>query len=484
LEDTIKHKTIKGVFWSSIERFSAQGIQFILGMIMARLLEPSDYGVIGMLAIFLAISQTFIDSGFSNALIQKPDRTEIDFSTVFYFNIAVGFFFYLVLFFISPLIARFYNTPALEGVTKVVALNLLFNSLVVVHRSKLTIAIDFKNQAKASLIAVILSGATGLFMAYTGFGVWALAFQSMLNTGLNMIFLWILVRWKPLRVFSIPSFKQLFSYGSKLLFSGLLDTIYRNIYTIVIGKRFQAGDLGYYTRADQFAQFPSSNITGIFQRVTFPILSDIQHDDEKLKSVYRQYLRISAFVIFPLMCGLAGVAGPFIRLILTEKWIGVVPLLQLLCFSLMWYPVHAINLNLLQVKGRSDLFLRVEIIKKCFGVGILCVTIPFGIKAMCAGTIVSSFLSLFVNTYYTEKIISVGFIKQMRDLLPVFLTAFSMSIVAYTVSNIFVNYGLGLFLGIIAGIIYYFLANMLFNSKELKLLFDLIVTGINVKKNQ
>jgi O-antigen/teichoic acid export membrane protein len=471
---SIRGKTTKGIFWSSIERFSAQGIQFVLGIIMARLLEPSDYGIIGMLAIFLAISQSFIDSGFSNALIRKLDRTETDFSTVFYFNIAVGFFFYLVLFFTSPLIAWFYNTPILEVITRFVALNLLFNSLAGVHRAKLTIAVDFKNQAKATLIAVIASGVVGLVMAYTGFGVWALAFQSILNTGLNMVVLWILLRWKPSKVFSISSFKQLFSYGSKLLLSGLLDTVYKNIYTIVIGKRFQASDLGYYTRADQFAQFPSSNITGIFQRVTFPMLSDIQDDDERLKSVYRQYLRISAFVIFPLMCGLAGVAGPFVNLILSEKWIGVIPLLQLLCFSFMWYPVHAINLNLLQVKGRSDLFLRLEVIKKCVGVGILCVTVPLGIKAMCAGTIVSSFLCLFINTYYTGKVISVGFIAQMQDLLPIFFTSFSMSIVSYIVSKGFTNYTLGLFCGIMAGIIYYFLINIVVKSKELIMLLELV----------
>jgi O-antigen/teichoic acid export membrane protein len=344
----------------------------------------------------------------------------------------------------------------------------------VVHRAKLTIAVDFKSQAKATLIAVIVSGAAGLFMAYTGFGVWALAFQSMLNTGLSMVFLWIFVRWKPLKVFSISSFKQLFSYGSKLLLSGLIDTTYRNVYTVGIGKQFQAVDLGYYTRADQFAQFPSSNITGIFQRVTFPILSDIQHDDERLRSVYRQYLRISAFVIFPLMCGLAGVAGPFINLVLTEKWTGIVPLLRLLCFSLMWYPVHSINLNLLQVKGRSGLFLRLEIIKKFVGVGILCITIPLGIRAMCAGKIVSSFFSLFINTYYTGKIISVGFIKQMRDLSPIFLGAVSMSIVSYIVSNIFTNYAIGLLCGIIAGIIYYFLVNIFFKSQELDILLKMV----------
>jgi O-antigen/teichoic acid export membrane protein len=470
LENSIKSKTVRGVFWSSVERFSVQGIQFVLGIVLARLLDPSDYGVIGMLAIFLAISQTFIDSGFSNALIRKQDRTETDFSTVFYFNIGVGIFFYLVLFFASPFIARFYTTPILKNITKLVAFNVVFNSFVVVQRAKLTILVDFKTQSKASLIAVIASGIIALIMAYTGFGVWALAIQSVLNAGLNTIFLWVFVQWKPLKVFSIQSFKELFSYGSKLLFSGLLDTTYKNIYTIVIGKRFLAVDLGCYTRADQFAQFPSSNITGIFQRVTFPILSDIQHDNERLKFVYRQYLRISAFIIFPLMCGLAGVAGPFINLFLTEKWTRVVPLLQLLCFSLMWYPVQSINLNLLQVKGRSDIFLRLEIIKKCVGVGILCVTIPLGIKAMCAGKIVSTFFALIINTYYTGKIISIGFIKQMQDLFPIFLSAFSMSIVSYTVSNLFTNYTLSLFFGIMVGIIYYFLINILFRSKELDML--------------
>jgi O-antigen/teichoic acid export membrane protein len=474
LEDDIRNKTIKGVFWSGIERFSAQGIQFILGIVMARLLEPSDYGVIGMLAVFLAISQVFVDSGFSNALIRKQDRTETDFSTVFYFNIGIGLFFYGLLFFTSPFIARFYNTPVLEDITRIAALNVLFNSLAVVQRAKLTIAVDFKNQAKATFAAVILSGTAGLVMARAGFGVRALAFQSILNTGLNTVFLWIFVRWRPLKVFSVRSFRELFSFGSKLLVSALIDTAYRNIYTIVIGKQFQAVDLGYFTRAEQLAQFPSSNITGVFQRVTFPLLSGIQREDERLKPVYRQYLRVSAFVIFPLMCGLAGVAEPFIGLVLTEKWLGVVPLLRLLSLSFMWYPVHAINLNLLQVKGRSDLFLRLEIIKKCLGVGILCITIPLGIPAMCAGTIVVSVLALIINTHYTGKIISVGFITQMRDLLPIFLTALSMGVVSYVVSNVFTNYALSLFCGITAGIIYYFLVNIIVKSKELGMALNIL----------
>jgi O-antigen/teichoic acid export membrane protein len=440
---------------------------------MARLLEPSDYGVIGMLAIFLAISQTFIDSGFSNALIRKQDRTETDFSTVFYFNIGVGLFFYFGLFFASPYIAQFYNTPILQDITKIVALNVVFNSLTVVQRAKLTILVDFRTQAKVSLIAVILSGVTGLALAYTGFGVWALVFQAALNNGLNAVLLWIFVRWKPLNVFSPQSFKALFSYGSKLLLSGLLDTVYRNIYTLVIGKKFQVTELGYYTRADQFAQFPSSNLTGIFDRVTFPILSSI-HDDEQLRTVYRQYLRIAAFVIFPLMCGLAGVTKPFITLVLSEKWLGVIPLLQLLCFSMMWYPVHAINLNLLQVKGRSDLFLRLEVIKKCVGIVIICITLPMGMIALCAGGIISSIICLVINTHYTGKIISLGFIKQMADLMPMLLSSLTMALGVYIVSGLFQNNSIGLLVGILSGALYYSLINIIIKSKEMRLVIELI----------
>ena len=251
---SLKQKTISGVLWSCVERFSVQGIQFV---IMVIILLPSDYGMIGMLAIFIAIAQTLIDSGFSNALIQKKDRSEIDYSTVFYFNIVVGIILYFILFFSSPLIARFYNTPELTGLTRVLALNLFINSLAVVQRAILSIKIDFMTQAKASFSAAIISGIVGIVMAYTGFGVWSLAVQTVLNAFVNTVLLWIFSKWIPLKVFSFESFKKLFAFGSKLLASGLLDTIYRNIYTIVIGKKFASTDLGYFTRADQFAQFPS-----------------------------------------------------------------------------------------------------------------------------------------------------------------------------------------------------------------------------------
>lgn len=473
-QESLKKKTVNGVLWSAAERFSVQGVQFVIQIIMARLLLPSDYGIIGMLAIFLAVSQTFIDSGFTNALIRKVNRTETDYATVFYFNIAIGVFFYLLLFFTSPYIASFYKIPLLEQLTKVVGLTLLFNSLTVVQRAKLTVNIDFKTQAKASLMAVVVSGAVGISMAFYGYGVWALAIQAVLSAAMNMVLLWILSRWKPAWVFSLNSFREMFSFGSKLLLSGLINTIYGNIYTLVIGKKFAAVELGYFTRADQFAQFPSSSLTGVIQRVTFPVLSSIQEDEGRLRSVYRKYLTLSAYLIFPLLVGLAAVAHPFINLILTEKWEGVVLLLQILCISYMWYPVHAINLSLLEVKGRSDLFLRLEIIKKVLGTGILVATIPFGVVVMCLGAILSSVIGLAINTYYTGKLIQVGFFMQMKDLLPSLFYSLSMGVVVYLVIGFIGSYLLQLIAGVILGVTYYLTVSYFFRSKELKELVSLI----------
>lgn len=481
-EKSLKSQAINGVFWSSIERFSVQGIQFVLQIFLARLLTPNDYGIIGMTAIFMAVSQVFIDSGFSNALIRKTDRTEIDCSTVFYFNIIIGVVCYFLIFFFSPVVAKFYEISILNPVLKVLALNLIINSFAVVQRAKLTINLDFKKQTFASLIAVLVSGGFGLFLAAKGFGVWALVVQQIINNIINTVLLWCLIKWKPLFKFSWKSFRELFGFGSKILFSGLLDRVYKNLYSIVIGKKFNSTDLGYYTRADQFAQFPSSNITGILNRVAFPVLSKIQDDDEKLASVYRKYLRLSAFIIFPLMMGLAAVSYPFIELLLTEKWITAAQYMQIICFSLMWYPIHGINLSLLQVKGRSDLFLRLEIIKKIIGVIVLCITLPFGIKIMCYGHIVSSLIGLVINTYYTGRIINVGFIKQMKDILPSLIYSISMFIVVYFSIGLFNSSLIKLICGIIIGFTYYLLIVVITKSKDLQTLISIITKRENNAK--
>ena len=426
MSESLKVRTAKGIIWSSIERLSVQFIQLVIQILIARILTPNDFGIIGMLAIFLAVAQSFIDSGFSNALIRKIDRTEVDNSTVFYFNVVIGVVFYIILYYSAPYIAQFYNTPILTLVMRIVSLGVFFNSLSIVQRALLTAKVDFKIQAKASLIAVVISGTIGLYLAYSGYGVWALVWQVVVNYAINTLALWVLTKWKPIWAFSWTSFREMFGFGSKLLLSGLLDTVFRNIYTIVIGKVYTSAELGYFTKANQFAQFPSSNLTGIIQRVTYPLLCEFQSDDERLRYAYRKYLRMSAFIIFPLMLGLVAVAHPLIVVLLTEKWEKAAVLLQILCVAMMWYPIHAINLNLLQVKGRSDLFLRLEIIKKTILVIILCITIPLGVDWMCAGQIFSSLIALTINTFYTGKLIDLCFFKQMKDMIPAILYSSSM----------------------------------------------------------
>lgn len=468
MPDTLKQKATKGVLWSAIERFSVQGVQFCIMIIMARLLTPNDYGLIGMLSIFLAVAQSLIDSGFSQALIRKQDRTEVDNSTIFYFNVVVSIILYLILFLFAPYIADFYNTPELCNITRVVCFSIIINSLAVVQRAILTIKIDFKTQAKISLIATIISGITGIILAYSGYGVWALVIQSLINSFLNTILLWVLSKWRPIKAYSWKSFKELFSFGSKLLTSGLIDTIYRNIYPIVIGKTFSASDLGYYTRAQHFSEFPSSNITGVLQRVTYPILCNIQNDDNKLRDVYRRFLKLSAFVIFPLMTGLAAVSHPFINLIIGSQWEYCAVLLQIICFNMMWYPIHSINLNLLQVKGRSDLFLRLEIIKKIIGITIIIISVPLGIEAMCYGGVVSSIVCLIINTYYTGKLINVGFFIQMRDILPTFILCIVMFILVLYTIHFISNITLQLLIGISIGMISYLGCSYIFKYAELQ----------------
>lgn len=474
MEESLKNKTVKGIVWSSVERFSVQGIQFLVMIVMARLLTPKDYGLVGMVAIFIAVAQSLVDSGFSQALIRKQNRTETDNSTVFYFNIVVGILLYLVLFAIAPLVAIFYDSPELTALMRVVCLSVVFNSFVVVQRALLTVNIDFKTQAKASLTAAVVSGVIGIGMAYSGFSYWSIVAQQLVNLGLNTLLLWIFTRWRPRWIYSWGSFRELFTFGSKLMVSGLLDVVYRNMYLLVIGKVFTASSLGYYTRANQFAEFPSSNLTGILQRVTYPVLCQIQDDDERLAQIYRRFLRLSAFLIFPLLVGLSAVAEPFVLLLLKEQWLFAATLLQIICFAMMWYPIHAINLNLLQVKGRSDLFLRLEIIKKAIAVLILCVTIPMGLIAMCVGQILSSLIALIINTNYTGKLIQVGFLRQMRDLLPTLLLSLSMWGVVYGITSCLSGIILQLIVGIIAGMVYYIALSALFHFPELKELYSII----------
>lgn len=473
-EGSLKNKTVKGVIWSSVERFSVQGVQFLVMLVIARLLDPKDFGLVGMLAIFLAVAQSLIDSGFSQALIRKQNRTEVDNSTVFYFNIIVSAILYLILYAIAPWVAGFYNEPQLCSLMRVLCLIIIINSFAVVQRALYTASINFKTQAKASFIAAIISGVVGVWLAYNGYGVWTLVWQQLLNAGVNTLLLWVYSNWYPRWVYSWISFRQLFSFGSKLLVSGLIDTLFTNIYLLVIGKIFSASSLGFYTQADRFTKLPSSNITGILQRVTYPVLCSIQDDDNRLREDYRKLLRLSAFIIFPMMCLLAGIAYPLVGFLLGEKWRFTATLIIPLSFTMMWWPIHAINLNLLQVKGRSDLFLRLEIIKKIIGVTVLVLSIPFGLLFMCYAGIVTSIICLVINTYYTGKLIQAGFLMQMKDLMGILISSLVIFAVSFLVSYYVTSNLQCVILASIVGAALFALLSYLFNNNDVEYLLTMI----------
>lgn len=466
MTESLKHKTVKGVLWSSVERFSGQGVTFVFSIILARLLTPDDYGIVTMISIFFSIAGCFIDSGFGSALIRKKDRTEEDIYTCFTFNVIVSIGCYILLFFCAPLIARFYNQTILTPIVRISGLNLMIGAFAGVSGSMFSYRLDFKTPAIISLICNIASGIIGIIIAYLGYGVWALVWQGVVSAMLRSLLTVVASKFRPRFAFSKNSFRYLFGYGSKITLSYLIGTIYENIYPIFIGKFYKPSQLGNYSRALGWAQLPSSNITGVLQRVTFPVLAEIQDDDYRLAFNYRRLLRLSAFVVFPLMVGLSAVAAPLIRVVLTSKWDGCIIYLQIVCFALMWYPIHAINLNLLEVKGRSDLFLRLEIIKKVIGLCIMFVAIPLGVEAMCWSMIVSSLLCLIVNTYYTGRIIKVNYWVQMKDLLPILINSCIMGVVAFFSMKIVSQDILKLILGIFTGGLYFTISSYFISRDE------------------
>ena len=418
MADSLKQKTISGVSWNFINQVLSRGLSFVIGIILARLLTPADYGLIGMLGIFLALSQVFIDGGFASALIQCQNRTEKDLATVYIINIGMSIFLYLVLFATAPLIARFYDQPILTSLTRVFTLSLVISALSSVHGTLLTIRVDFKTKTFISLIKAILTGAIAITCAYKGMGVWTLVVQGLSSAFFTVILSWIFVRWYPKTGFSKESFHKLFSYGSKLLAASLISEIYNNIYPLVIGKTAGATDAGLYSKAGHFPQLGSGVITGMINRVAFPIFSQIQDDNPRLLRAYDKYIQFSCFIIFPILMGICGCAKPLVILLLTEKWEACIPLMQILCFASLFTGVTTINLNLLYVKGRSDLVLKLEIIKKSIAFAILFATAFFGVTVMCYGQIVYSFIALFLNTIYTKKILNYGLWDQIKVMLP------------------------------------------------------------------
>jgi teichuronic acid exporter len=464
---SLKQKTISGLFWSFSDNMVSYILNFIIGIILARILVPSEFGIIGMITVFIAVSQSLIDSGFGQALIRKKDASDTDYSTVFYFNLVVGVCLYLILFLSAGPISRFYSEPILIPIIKVFGINIIINSFSVIQRTILIKKVNFKLQTKITFLSSLISGSIGIAMAYKGFGVWSLVWRNIINNSLQSLFLWIFNRWFPSRVFSINSFREMFAFGSKVLVTGLIDTLYKNIYLVVIGKFFTSGDLGYYTRADQFSKLPSQNITHSVQKVSYPVLATLQDDKEKLKAGYKKLITNTMYITFILMLGMAAVAKPMILTLVGEKWLPSVIYLQLLCFSGMLYPLQSLNLNMLNVQGRSDLFLNLEIVKKLLSVPVIVIGIFAGLKVMIIGMVMFSFIAYYINSYYSGKLINYSVKEQFMDILPSFITALLVAVIIYIPSVIFTIKPLLLFTGqLISGLILFILFSWLFKLES------------------
>lgn len=470
MSESLRKDTIHGVLWRIIETAGSQVIQLIISIVLARLILPEQFAAIAMLTIFTAIATAFINSGFSNALIRKVDRTQTDCSTVFFFNIIVSIIAYLILFLLAPYIAAFYNLQELKLILRVSSITLIIGALSGVHRTLFTARMDFKSLAKFNVFALIISGIIGIFMAYHDFQVWALVFQSIISTIIVTICLWIKSPWRPSYEFSWTSFREFFNFGSKLLASGLLDTICVNMQSVAIGKIFPPSDLAFFNRAESLKNISSSTPTSVLQSVTFPALCRLQGNDEALRFEYRRMIQVSGFVIFPICLLIGAVAFPLINILYSSIWIASADLLQILVFAGMWYPIHAINLNLLQVRGRSDLFFKLEIIKKTIGVAALCLTVPIGLEAMCYGGIAVSIICLIINTHYTGKILGLGFAEQMRDIWPSLILSLAMFACSNALAKAMGNGLLSLTVAVGAGIALYAGGAYLFKFKEIALL--------------
>lgn len=433
-EKSLKQKTVKGVAWSAIDNVSKIGVSFIVNIILARLLTPEDYGVIGLLMVFVSIFNVFVDGGFTNAIIRKENVTDEDYSTAFYTNMFISVCMTFLLFISAPYIAEFFNNCELTLYTRAISFIIIINALCIVQRTRLTRAIDFKTQTKVTLLATLLSGILGIYMAYTGYGVWSLIAQQLSLSFFNALLLWFLNKWRPLFAFSRSSFTEMWSFGWKLTVSGLLDVAWRDIYQIVIGRFYTPSSLGLYTRAKQFPDLFSQNITTVVQRVSYPVLSSVQQDKVRLKMAYKRIIKTTMLPTFVLVIGLAASSKSLVLCLLGEKWIECVPFLQLICFSSMLYPLHSLNLNMLQVQGRSDLFLKLEIIKKIVAIGPILLGIFIDIYWMIASSVLTGFFSYYLNAYYSGPFLNYSIKEQIKDILPSILVAITMAIPVYAMS--------------------------------------------------
>jgi O-antigen/teichoic acid export membrane protein len=433
---SLKKQTFAGVIWTFIDFFLVKGLSFFAMILLARWIGPTDFGLIGMIAIFIAIGKTLTDSGMSNSLIRTKNAEESDYSTVFFVNLSMSILAYFGIYFLSPLIADFFGHNILIKLIRIYCLVFFITAFSAVHLTILNKEMKFKQITKINFLPNIIGAAIGLYLGYNGFGVWSIIWMSIVTEIIRSILLIMFSKWQPKFIFSRSKLKFHFNFGYKLMLSGLLDTVFKNIYNLLIGKYFSAQTLGFYERSKQFCEYPSSTLTGILGKVTYPMLSKVQDDTIRLENIYRKLIRVSFFIIAPLMLGLAAIGEPLFLLLLGKDWLPAVLFFQIICLAKIFYPVHAFNLNILKVYGRSDLFLRLEIIKKIIVSMSIAVAFQFGVIGLVWSSVFTSFITLSVNMYYSSKLINYPIQKQFKDIIPTFFQSLITALLMFWIVNI------------------------------------------------
>ena len=430
---SLRKKALSGLVWTFAQQFSIQGISFIVSIVLARILLPAEFGIIGMISVFVAVGNSLVSSGLTQSLIRSKTLTQADYSTVFFFNISGSVIVYATVFLVAPFVADFYNQPILTNILRVYCLSFLIDALTSIQIAKLTKEMNFKAQMIVVIPSLLVSGACGIYLAYSGFGVWSIVYMTLIQKVLQTIQYWLRTKWYPSFIFKKEIFKEHFFFGYKLTIAELLDSLFRNIYQIIIGRFFSPTQVGYFTRADTIKQLPVYNISSALKKVTYPLFSSIQDNDVKLKSAYRQVMQLTLYIICPVLVFMAILGEPLFRFLLTAKWLPAVPYFQILCFAGILQPIHSYNLNILKIKGRSDLYLKLEIYKKIIIVVSILASISFGIIGLIWGQLIVSIVIFFVNTYYSGTFINYPTTEQMKDIFPVLAFSLIIGVVVYLV---------------------------------------------------
>lgn len=466
--------TIQNFFWRFAERCGAQLVTFIVSIVLARILAPEDYGTIALVTVFTTIMQVFVDSGLGIALIQKKDADDLDFSSVFYFNFAVCIVLYALMFLAAPYIAKFYDDNTLVPIVRVISLTIVISGVKGIQQSYVSRNMLFKRFFYATLGGTIFSAFLGIGMAYAGFGVWAIVAQQLSNTAIDTLILWITVKWRPKKMFSWERLTNLLKFGWKLLASSLLDTVYNNLRNLIIGKIYSSSDLAYYNQGDKFPKLIVANINTSIDSVLLPTMSQAQDDRERVKMMTRRAIKTSTYVMAPLMMGLVFCAVPIVKLVLTDKWLPCVFFLRVFCITYMFWPIHTANLNAINAMGRSDLFLKLEVIKKVVGMILLFSTMWLSVKAMAYSLLISSVCSQIINSWPNRKLLHYGYLEQLKDILPGILLAIGMGVCVYFIGELPVPYEILLVIQIFAGGMIYIAGSIIFKLDSFEYIWGII----------